>query len=121
MLMVTSMLENGKMTKHLVMGNTHTPTVQCMKENGLMINKMVKVKRFGLMVHDMLDNIRMDASTGMAKYFSKMVPGIKDRLIIMTYMVMENMYSLINKNSIGPTIKNIKVTGVAIKCMERAY
>lgn len=113
MLMVTSMLESGKMIKHLVMGNIHTPTGRCMKENGLMINKMVRVKRFGLMVHDMLDNIRMDASTVMAKYFSKMVPGIKDRLIIMTYMVMENI--------IGPTIKNIKVTGVATKCMERAY
>lgn len=56
-----------------------------------MINKMVQVKKFGLMDPDMWGNIRMEGNMVKVKSFSKMVLGIKVTLIIMTYMVMVNM------------------------------
>ena len=55
--MVLFIKANGKMTKQMAMEYTHMQMEQNMRVSGLMINNMVKVKKYGLIVLHIMDNI----------------------------------------------------------------
>ena len=56
--MVMYMKVTGRKTKPMVLEIISTPTALCIKERGNMICKMDKVKKPGLMVQHLLENIK---------------------------------------------------------------
>lgn len=79
--------------------------------SGKMINNMVLVKKLGLMVHIMRDNMKKERNMGKGNQFLLMDLCMKVNLIIMIFMVVEYMFGLI--------IEDMKENGKEIRCMEK--
>jgi hypothetical protein len=80
---------------------------------GKMINKMVKVKKNGKMVHFILVNINKEKKKEKVNLYGEMIVHTKVIFMIIVFMVKVNIP--------GKMVEFMMVIGIIIKCMEKEH
>jgi len=111
--MVTSITENGKMTKLTDTVFTITLMAPDTKDSGMKINNTEKVRKFGQMVLVTKASTKMERSTVMESSFGLMGQLIPEISLITIFM--DRVFIL------GQMVVNTMVNGVQTKCMDQVY
>jgi len=88
------MRDIGKMIRHMVLGSTHTSMEQSMRETGMRISNMEKVKKLGQIRVNMMGNTNMVRKMDMESMNGQMEAVMRDNGRIIRLMDLGSMFGV---------------------------